>query len=202
MMKTPEVLNLWVDQEGSRFKDLLKKRGFLRTEDENLSDAIHAASKAWRETYLRGIHPELREWAERNVSTADTLEWRLGGWSGWKSYRPEGKTYTTFHDVIAAIDSPEAIIPTGHRDRIPETAKDISNILANSVAIIIRCRSSVAVLEGTHRISALAYAITHHLPVPDDIRVIETILPETERDLFELFCEDLPKAYGPYKTKH
>ncbi len=103
---------------------------------------------------------------------------------------------------MAAIDTPQVNVPDGHRIHIPKIAKDITGILAETVVIIIRCGSNVAVLEGTHRVSALAYAITHHLPTPNTLHVIETILPETETKAFESFCQDLPKAYGPYKTKH
>ncbi len=99
-MKTPEVLSAWVHQEGDRFKDLLKERGFLRAEDDEHPDVVLAASRVWRETYLQGIHPELREWSERDVPTADIPTWRLGGWSGCGNHI-EGRTHCSQHSATS-----------------------------------------------------------------------------------------------------
>jgi hypothetical protein len=202
-MKTPEVLNIWTSQEGSRYKEILEERGFLDGNQENDADAIQRAAEAWRATYIQDIHPEIRTWNEGESATSDVANWRLGGWSGWKSYRQHGKMFTTFQDVATRIDTPTETTPKQHHEVIPAIARDISNVLNSGKIIILRCGDDVAVLEGTHRVSAIAYAMLHHLPVPETIRVIETHMTEDEREAFTRFCTDLPKAYGPHSTtKH
>lgn len=202
MFKTPEVVRRWVDQEGDRFSTLLTERGFLRPEDEENREAVRAAARAWRETYLQGIQPESLEWRQGTAQAKDILDWRLGGWNGWKSYRLNDAQCTTFRNVVDAIDAQRTDIPHEHLDRIPTIAKSIKDILETTDVIVIKCQSAVAVLEGTHRMSALAYAVMHQLPIPENIRIIETTLPESKIGAFNQFCENLPVVYGPYKTKH
>jgi hypothetical protein len=121
---TDEMLNLWVTQEGNRFREVLIERGFLRQEDAANNDIVSRATHDWRKTYLKGLNLDQaswREYQERDIT--GILKWLLGGWPGWKSYRPIDAEVTTFENVNAAIDSNNPTIPAHHPKYIPEMAQ-------------------------------------------------------------------------------
>jgi hypothetical protein len=109
--------------------------------------------------------------------------------------------FTTFRDIVDGIETNAQEIPLHHPDLIPKIAQDITEILTRTVIIIVRCECDVVVLEGAHRIAALAYAKHHHLPVPQTIRTITCTIPPSDRAQFDAFCEDIPRIFGPYHSE-
>lgn len=191
------VLDQWVDQEGDRYAPVLIERGFLLPEEARDPARVRAVTREWRAGMAEMV--ESHEWhPERITDLTSILQWRLGGYRGWSLYRPEDALFTTFADVVARIDDTGKEVPQDHRTRFPEMAANIKSIATSGIIFALRCGSDVAVLEGTHRTTALAYALAHNLPVPQELTIYITDLPEKSRAAFDAFCRDIPRRYGPY----
>ena len=199
-MTFEEVLDQWVDQEGDRYAALLIERGFLLPEEKMNPKRVREVTREWRRSAAEGLQNV--EWhAERLPNLAVVPEWRLGGYRGWSLYRPAGQAFTTFADVVARLDDRSQEVPQDHRTRIPEMAEHIAAIIQQGKIFTLRLGNDVAVLEGTHRMTALAYAILHHLPVPKELTVYEARLPEDAQTNFAAFCHDIPRRYGPHPIR-
>lgn len=198
-LSSEEMLSHWVSQEGDRYAPLLVERGFLRPDETNNPVRIREATKTWRKTYLEHLDISNKQWNKETIAQPhDVLQWRLGGWRGWKGYRMPEATVTTFADVAAGIAEKKPGIPHGHDKKIPDLASIISDALRGGEVFVLRCAGQTAVLEGTHRISAIAYAIMQHLPAPHDFSVYVCELPAEQLAEFTKFCDDLPISYGEY----
>ncbi len=193
-----EMLSTWVTQEGDRYASLLIERGFLRSEDRENPECVREATTTWRKTYIANHDLAHRSWQQTSIRPQDVLQWQLGGWAGWRGYRPASSSVTTFADIAHAISQTQPGIPEHHRTAIPELASHISDVLPNGKIFALRCAGCVAVVEGSNRISALAYASSQHLSLPENFSVYICDLPDDDLPAFTQFCENIPIAYGEY----
>lgn len=201
-LNSQEVLETWVAQEGDRYTPILIERGFLQEEEKGDPDKVKQASKEWRSTYVADLNFEHRVWKPETVEDITRiLEWRLGGWNGWLPYRSEGVTYTTFKDIVEALDHQKEGIPPHHQTVIPEIARTIVTTLKTKTFFAFRCNEAIAVLDGTHTLARLAYAIQHGLPLPSNVDVYVCELEAGEQKTFDRFCERRPLEYGRYHKK-
>lgn len=202
-LSTREALECWVEQEGNRYENLLIERGFLREEDRGDVAATREATREWRQTYIDDLVVENEMWVEETIEHPESVVpgWDLGGWKGWKPYRPEGKNVTTFGDVAEAIFTNKEGISAEHAEKIRGLASMLEDILikSNGKILRLRCGNDSAVVEGTHRLAAFTYAVRAGLPVPSRLPNVFTVtIPEVRRDVFDAFCEDRPALLGKY----
>jgi hypothetical protein len=197
-----EVLERWVVREGAKYVPTLIERGFILPEDTQDEQEVKVAMKEWRRTYVGDLSFERRIWKRERISDVRAiLQWRLGGWKGWLPYRPEGKAYTQFKDIGETLDQPEKQVPENHRLVIPHIASEICESLKTKDLFLLRCGDDIAVLDGTHTLAGLAYALTHGVQTPTSLEVYIADFEEQERAIFEGFCEKRPMRYGRYHAK-
>lgn len=162
-----EVLEHWRDAEEESWRPYYTERGFA-TWDE------------WRAVYRAALRLPERTW--RKEPAVDIPLWYIGGFQGWKKYRPEGERATTFATVA---ESPLLL----------ENAKIMSLVdsLRATTFIGVRCGNDIALIDGTHRASAYAYRAAHGMPLPPcEVYLVD--VDADERALFDQFRYDLPSA--------
>lgn len=196
-----EMFATWIHQEGNRYENLLVERGFLREEDRGHVSALYDASCAWRKTYIDDLALEESIWTLRSVEEPGLAarSWYLGGWAGWKGYRPSHKRFTTFEDVAQGLIQNISGIPAHHPEDLPRLARKMKDIASQEAYFLLRCGDETAVLKGTHRLSALVYAFDTDMPTPAFLHsVYQCIFPLEKQDIFYRFCEDRPVVFGKY----
>ncbi len=199
VLDSAEVLERWVAREGDRYVSLLVERGFIRAEDRENPVIVQAATKEWRKTYVSDLSFETRTWNREQIrDLAQVFSWRLGGWKGWLPYRPQGKLFTTFGDVIEVFDAHKEGLPEQHRTLIPTIANAITGTLETKDLFLFRSGGELAALDGTHTLVGLAYALKHGSPIPDELNMYVAELGVDERDVFDRFCVARPVVYGSY----
>jgi hypothetical protein len=142
-----DVVNEWRQREEEVWRELYTQRGF-------------ADWTAWRESYFTELRLAERAWQAEVLSEPHTLVHSLyiGGFPGWFRYRPQGSELTTFAEL--------AVPPTeGELNRNGELREDIRSnpkvapmigALHDTSVIVLRAPGFSTLLEGTHRMAALA----------------------------------------------
>ncbi len=200
-ISTQEMKRLWIAQEGLRYKQLITDRGYLRSEDGEDTSVVLAATTEWRETFIDDLDIKDATWAKETIEqpAKQAKEWFLGGFRSWHCYRPAGAGKTRFGDVIEAITSNATNVREDHKKFIPEKAETINEAFKKNFVFLFRCGTDIAVLEGTHRVTELAYAGVMGMATPEKIdNVYVCDLSEDKRDAFDRFCKDRPVVMGKY----
>lgn len=162
-----EVLAYWREAEEESWRPYYTERGFATWEE-------------WRVAYRAALALPNREWSL--VPANSTPSWFIGGFQGWKKYRPAGERATSFATVAQSsilLDNP----------KIAALVED----LHATTFIGLRCGNDIALIDGTHRASAYAYRAAHDMPLPA-CQVYIADISEDERPLFDQFRRDIPAA--------
>ena len=162
-----EVLEHWRAAEEESWRQYYTERGFATWED-------------WRITYRAALGLPERAWSL--VLAEDMPHWFIGGFQGWKKYRPMGQDFTTFADVARSpqlLDNPKV--------------KALVDGLCETTFIGLRCGNDIALIDGTHRAAAYAYRAAHGMPLPECLVYI-TDITEDARALFDAFRHNIPSA--------
>lgn len=168
-----EVFAMWKAEEEEIWRSVYTERGF-------------ASWEAWRQTYIDDLGLANVHWTyevvaqpEREIPT-----WYIGGWRGWKPYRPEGEEFSTFGTVAA---SPLLM----SNEKVQAIVRDMRPLRF----ILLRCGGDIAVLNGTHRAAAAALRIARGEVLPMAEAYIGDI-PQRAKATFDAFRRDRMVSRG------
>lgn len=177
-----EVLDEWRASEEKQWEPVFRERGF-------------ASWWEWRQSYLEELEVGKREWKEERVDRPHTVIPGLviGGYRGWKQYRPVGKDTATFADVARPVAEGERSYAGTPRVDIRTNTKvmELVGHLRDTSILVLRCPSLQVVLEGAHRCAATsveAVDVGSRSKFSARLRFCE--FDETERPLLEAFARD------------
>ena len=138
-----EVFDEWEASEKGHWEDVYTQRGF--------SDW-----KSWRMTYLNGLNIKETQWEDIVVENPQDYAKQLyvGGWNGWKQNRPD-ESPTTFAQLVQpASDDTRTDVRTNTK------VTNLIGTIHDTAILVLKAGDLQVVLEGTHRVAALAIEAT------------------------------------------
>jgi hypothetical protein len=186
-MRWHDVLDEWRKSEEEVCKSLYRSRGF-------------ASWLTWRLTDIGGLGLERRAWKEETVPDPhlNVRSFAIGGYRGWKKYRPADKPVSTFDD-IAMVPAPGEVAYDGSPRVDVSTHPIVLSLLGNlrdTTILGLRCGDLTVVLDGTQRCAAIVLEsmLVNHSAFRLTMRSAE--FAPAERHLLEDFCRDRHLAIG------
>lgn len=178
------VLRAWQQAEEEVWRPHYEGRGFPSWE-------------AWRLTYYADLNLHAAPWRMGTLANPEVIaDWHVGGFQGWKRYRPQGEALTTFRTIARHPDLPQN----------SGVHKILDGGLHATMLIALTSGEKWAILDGTHRAAAIAHRAaamalrtTHHPHglVWPTVRVMYAEIPWPD---FANFCADRPSLTGPLFT--
>ena len=154
---------------------------------------------AWRKMMIADLNLEKRTWTEEILEDPHSAipSYAIGGWNGWKKYRPAGKDSASFADIATPPQLGEQSYDGAERIdiRTNEKIQPLIGRVSDATIIALRCDKVIAVLDGTHRCAAIAIEAHDSAPLSKGIfTMLVAQFDDSEKRLFEAFCRDRPRS--------
>lgn len=176
------VLEGWQAGEQEQWRELYTERGF-------------ASWWEWRESYVQELKLDRREWREEKVvhphEVIPTLA--VGGYKGWKKYRPAGKDVATFADLVIPPAPGELSYDSTPRVDVRTNQKvmDLVAHLRDTNFLVLRAGDFSVLLEGSHRAAAVAVEALDAAARSSFTAALRVChFGDAERSLLEAFARD------------
>ncbi|TAK03629.1 hypothetical protein EPO34_00500 [Patescibacteria group bacterium] len=180
-MDWQKVLSDWQREEEEAWRPLYTECGF-------------GSWLEWRKSYIDDLQLERRVWTETVIENPHDVvpAYAIGGYKGWKPYRPAGKDVATFADVAAPAAPGEVAFDGTPRLDVRTNRKVASLVgaLHDFHIIVLRCGDLNVVLEGTHRCAATAVEAADGNRSRFRLTVRTAAFDSSERALLEEFCRE------------
>ncbi len=175
------VLDEWRAAEEGQWEPLFRERGF-------------GSWWEWRQSYVPELGIENRTWTEQVVERPHGVipGLAVGGFRGWKQYRPADKDCATYADVARPFAAGELSYAGAPRVDVRTNKKvmDLVGNLRDTSVLVLRCPSLSVVLEGTHRCAAVAVEAQDGIRSSFAVGLRFCEFKESERPLLEAFARD------------
>lgn len=177
----PTVLEDWRAGEETVWGSVFKERGYDSWWE-------------WRESYVKDLGLEGREWKETIVENPHEVisDLIIGGYRGWKKYRPEGKDAATYADVARPVMEGEMSYEGAPRAdvRTNDRVKTLIEKIHDTTILVLQCGDLSVVMDGAHRCAATAVEALDGNRSNFFIRLRICSFPESDRHLLEDFARD------------
>ncbi|MBI2473515.1 hypothetical protein HYV70_03115 [Candidatus Uhrbacteria bacterium] len=177
------VLRQWQEGEEKQWEQLIRERGF-------------SSWWEWRKSYVKELDLEQREWREEIIMKPHDVipDLVLGGFRGWKQYRPADKDLVTFREMVSPVVSGEVSYAQTSRVDMRTNSRVMSLVgnLTDTSLLVLRSSDFSVVLDGTHRCAATAIEVVDTFLQPSSFvaRLRTCQFSESERELLEAFARD------------
>lgn len=180
-MSWENVLQDWQASEEEAWRLVYAERGF-------------ATWREWRESYVHDLRLDTREWSEELVVDPHRVVpgYAIGGYKGWKRYRPARKDVATYADIVRPPVPGEPSYAGEDREDVRTNGKVFALIgeLRDATILALRCGDLTVVLDGSHRCAAIAIEAVDDRRSAFTLRVRSAAFAPEERTLLEEFCKD------------
>lgn len=172
----------WRQAEEERWRPLYESRGFKDWWE-------------WRQTYVAELGLEQREWSEEMVQDPHQVipQLVIGGFPGWKQYRPLGRDLATFADIVIPPTPGELAYNGSPRVdvRTNQTVMGLVGNLHETTLMGLACEDLKVALDGAHRDTATAIEAQDGSPRSSfTARMRWCQFDPSERHLLEAFARD------------
>ncbi|MBT4856922.1 hypothetical protein HON52_01915 [Candidatus Uhrbacteria bacterium] len=148
----------------------------------------------WRKTYSAEFDLPARRWTEEIVEDPHDVipAIKIGGYRGWKIYRPAGLEIATFADIARHIVAGELSILGELRIdvRTNEKVKNRAGNLHDTTLLVLRSGDFTVLLDGTHRAAAIAVEAIDDIKSSLKVTLRVCHFDDSERSLLEKFAKD------------
>lgn len=181
MITWADVLRDWEAAEAQRWESVFRERGYNSWWE-------------WRKSYVEQLGLEDREWIEESIDNPHDVIPTLviGGYRGWKPYRPAGLDVATFADVARPVESGgRSILDEPRIDvRTNETVMSLVGNMNDSTLLVLQSGDLRVLLDGTHRAAATAVEALDG-PRSSFVATLRSCqFDASERPLLEAFARD------------
>lgn len=154
---------------------------------------------AWRTMMIADLNLSRRTWTEEILEDPHNAIplFAIGGWNGWKKYRPAGKDIASFADIAMPPQPGERSYSGEPRCdvRTNEKVKPLIGCVHGATIIALQFPDTIAVLDGTHRCAAIAVeAQDGGVRSSGVFRVQLARFDYSENDVLKKFCTDRPRS--------
>lgn len=115
---------------------------------------------AWQAMIIADLNLPNRTWTEEILEDPHSAIplFVIGGWNGWKHYRPAGKDIVSFADIARPLQPGEQSYSGELRTdvRTNDKVKPLIDCVHDTTIIALQFSDTIAVLDGTHRCTAIA----------------------------------------------
>jgi len=149
----------------------------------------------WRESYIEDLGLADRQWREEVIDNPHEVipQFAIGGYRGWKKYRPAGKRVATYADVAIPVQPGELSFEGELRQdvRTNERVQELVGYLHDTTFLILQSPSLSVVLDGAHRCATIAVEAKDHIPYSNFRAFLRlATFSDEETNLLCKFAED------------
>ncbi|MBI4253317.1 hypothetical protein HY623_04050 [Candidatus Uhrbacteria bacterium] len=154
---------------------------------------------AWRQMMIGDLRLEGREWFEYEIEHPHTEipHYSIGGWNGWKKYRPAEKDIALFSDIAIPPETGDRSYDGDKRIdvRTNDKVKSLIGCVDDTTIIGFHFPDCIAILDGTHRCTAIAVEAQDGRVVSHGRFTIRLArFDSSDAGLLRIFCTDRPRS--------
>lgn len=154
---------------------------------------------AWRTMMIADLNLQKRTWTEEILKDphVDIPLFAIGGWNGWKKYRPAGKDIALFGDIVRPPQPGEqSYLGEPPSDvRTNDKVKPLIGCVHDTTIIALQFPDTIAVLDGTHRCAAIAIEARDGGAKSSGTFCVQLAhFDDSENDVLKKFCTNRPRS--------
>lgn len=180
-MEWNNVLTDWREAEEAHWTDFAKERGY-----ENWWE--------WRKSYATDLGLEHRTWTEEVIEDphAYVKQLDIGGYRGWKKYRPANVDTARFEQVATPPSDGEISFDDQERVdvRTNDRVQNFVNNLHDTTILVLKSGEFKVLLDGHHRCAAIAVEALDGSKSDFNLTVRTCQFDESKLELLKTFAKD------------